>query len=343
MSAFRSQYVTRYMGTKIRLLDFLIPPIIESRSNEFTFVDLMAGTHAVGYAMRDFARVVANDIQEYSFVFGKALIENENVTSIDADLYEQLFKDSQRLMLPGWFTRTYADTYFAPQQCREIETIRRLIREYSNETVQSVLLTALMHAMGHAQSSPGHFAQYMPPTHPRVQALREISVRTSFFQYLRDLSINTTGRSNSVYKSDVHDFLEEPPSFLTADVVAYLDPPYSPAQYSRYYHLLDTVVLDDEPAVFHKGLYRDDRFSSLFCSESRVYAEFSRVLRRTSELGWDLAISYGTHALLPVEQLKDLAKMFYPNVSLAQQHYAHSMQGRGVVKNRSEVLLLCRL
>ena len=342
MPGLKKQYVTRYMGSKLRLLDFIIPPILHDRTEPFSFIDLMAGTHAVGYAMRDFAHIVANDVQQYSVVFGRALISNSTVASISSEIYNRFAEESARLTSPGWFTDTYADTYFAPRQCLEIETLRNIIRSVPNDPLNSILLTALAHAMGYAQSSPGHFAQYMPATHPRVQSLRQISVREAFLKFLRELTINITGGENSVHQSDVHDFLAAPPDGLRSSVIAYLDPPYSSAQYSRYYHLLDTVMLDDEPEVFHKGLYRPDRFASLFCSESRVYSEFARVIRRVSDLGWDLAISYGSHALLPVTQLKALAELHYPRMAISERQYAHSMQGRGVAKDRGEILLMCR-
>ena len=339
----KTQYVTRYMGSKIHLLDFIVPSILELRAHPFTFVDLMAGTHAVGYALRDYARVVSNDTQYYSLVFGRALITNSTSPRLAPDILELVTAKTEQLAAPGWFTETYADTYFAPEQCLEIETIRAVIREFPEQPTQSILLTALAHAMGYAQSSPGHFAQYMPAGHPRVQSLRRIRVRDAFLKYLADFTVSTAGSRNTVHQSDVHDFLDTPPSQIETNAVAYFDPPYSPAQYSRYYHLLDTVMLDDEPEVSHKGLYRPNRFSSMFCSKPRVHGEFSRVIARTADLGWDLVISYSTHALLPLSHLEGIAQTHYQTVAVSRQEYAHSMQGRGMAKNRSEVLLVCRL
>lgn len=331
------------MGSKLRLLDFIAPAIVEIHKSNFTFVDLMAGTHSVGYSLRDYARVVSNDIQNYASVIGTALVVNSTIGHVPSELRQELANETATLSTEGWFTNTYADTYFSHTQCREIETIRAAISLHRNEPLRSILLTALIYAMGYSQSSPGHFAQYMPSDHPRVQSLRSLSVRSAFQQYLNELLINTSGSSNAVYQLDVHKFLAHPPSsLLESPVVAYLDPPYSPAQYSRYYHLLETVILDDEPEVAFKGLYRPNRFASQFCSARGVYDEFCKVFGRVSELGWELAVSYGTHALLPTDELVSLAKNYYSDVSLSERCYPHSMQGRGVVQDRKELLLVCR-
>jgi len=340
---FKKIYVTRYMGSKLRLLDFIVPTILENRERPFTFVDLMAGTHAVGYALRSSARIVSNDTQYYAKVFGRALIENRVLSKVPSKTIDDLVETTSNLVAEGWFTKTYKDTYFSRSQCREIETLRLAISTYPEEPLHSMLLTSLAYAMGYSQSSPGHFAQYMPPDHARVQALRKLSVRAAFFEYLRLLNVNTTGASNEVHQSDVHEFLASPPASLgNEQVVAYLDPPYSPAQYSRYYHLIETVLLNDEPEVAFKGLYRPDRFSSNFCSERHVLTEFQRVLEQVSNRGWDLAISYGTHALLPSDELLGLTKLHFRNVTKTEQVHPHSMQGRGVVQGRGELLFMCR-
>src|SRR3989339_56590 len=67
-----------YMGSKLSLLEFLeksIEKVVDKNSR--VFCDLFAGTGAVGtYFKRKGYRVIANDIQYYSFVLNKQYIEN---------------------------------------------------------------------------------------------------------------------------------------------------------------------------------------------------------------------------------------------------------------------------
>ena len=74
-----SIYVTRYMGTKINLLDFLIPNITKELKKGDTVLDIMAGTNSIGYALKSKYRIFSNDVQTYSYWIGKALIENNEI------------------------------------------------------------------------------------------------------------------------------------------------------------------------------------------------------------------------------------------------------------------------
>ena len=51
-------YVTRYMSAKYKLLDFILPPVTNLLREGESFVDLMAGTHSVGYALKKRNRII---------------------------------------------------------------------------------------------------------------------------------------------------------------------------------------------------------------------------------------------------------------------------------------------
>jgi adenine-specific DNA-methyltransferase len=67
-----------YIGSKLSLLEFLeksIEKVVDK--NPSVFCDLFAGTGAVGvHFKRKGYKIVANDIQYYSFVLNKQYIEN---------------------------------------------------------------------------------------------------------------------------------------------------------------------------------------------------------------------------------------------------------------------------
>ena len=69
----------RYIGSKENLLGFLENIVAASGLTGGTFCDLFAGTTTVGrhFKKRGF-RVLSNDLMEYSFVFGKAYLENND-------------------------------------------------------------------------------------------------------------------------------------------------------------------------------------------------------------------------------------------------------------------------
>lgn len=339
--SYDSVYVTRYMGAKYKLIDLLAPAIERLAGSNGTVIDLMAGTHSVGYALKRQFRIIANDIQAYSQVFGEALLTNTTWSTV-ADRVEDDFRNLGGMTAsPGWFTETYRDTYFSEYQCGEIEMIRSRIEEFSDRDLRSIYLLLLCSAMALCQSSPGHFAQYMPADHPRVSALRSMSVMAAFISRSRELVIDLTNHGNRVTRTDAfelvrsRDFVE----FAGPGAVVYLDPPYTSAQYSRYYHLLETIVLSDEPEVSFKGLYRPDRYQSPFCSAVRVSKSFAEIFANCAQHGWPIVVSYSSHGLLKINELADLLQDAYPTVLINGKPFNHSMQGRGVVHDRTEFVL----
>lgn len=336
-------FVTRYMGSKLRLLDFVVPRIRSLAAPGAAVVDLMAGTQAVSYALRRTHRVVSNDVQAYACAFGRALVANTTVPHVRDRIERDMAGPIAGATRRGWFTQTYADTFFSADQCAEIEELRAAIAAVHDPWARDVYLLALAYAMSHCQSSPGHFAQFMPRTHPRIGALRALSVTRSFLEKARSIEIAVDGPPGTVHQRDVRDLLADPELDQQAPsgAVAYLDPPYSTAQYSRYYHLLETVVLDDRPDVAHKARYRDDRHHSPFCSRVQARAAFDDVVGRCAARGWSLVVSYATTGLVAADALEALCARRYRSVAVHRRQHPQSMQGRGQRDDSAELLFVC--
>lgn len=127
--------------------------------------------------------------------------------------------------------------------------------------------------------------------------------------------------------------------YLKGVKLVYVDPPYSEAQYSRFYHLLETVIKYDYPKLSHKGLYREDRFQSNFCYPSKASNEFDFVIQNTSKMGAKIAISYSESGLIPPAEIKKICAKYYKKVRIHYFDHSHSMQGRGTLQNIKEVLI----
>jgi len=340
---FNTVYVTRYMGAKYKLLDLIVPVIEKLLKPGETLLDIMAGTHAVGYAFKSRNLIIGNDIQHYSEVFGRALIANNEILNVRG-LYINDFEELDTSKFSNsWFVRTYADTYFSKAQCIEIAAIRDRISQVANENTRNLYLVVLANAMSLCQSSSGHFAQYFPKDHPRLMSLRAMSVTSEFKKRCETIEIVAGNYENKILRMEALDIFksEEVSNTAPANSLVYFDPPYSSAQYSRYYHLLETVFLDDTPEVNFKGLYRGDRHQSDFCSPRKVESAFEAVIDNTSRKSWNLVVSYSDSGLLELSKLVDLCKSYYTEVEILKKEYGHSTQGRGIVAQVNEVVISC--
>ena len=274
----------KYSGNKSRLLQAIYHLVEQVVSPGGRILDLMAGTHCVGYALKQQYQIYANDIQEYSSIIGKAFIENGGY-SISRDFAEKELVmniiQNQKTKSFDLFQTTYPNTYFTTSQCIEIDNIRAAIEKVPTPQ-KELYLTMLMSAMSYASNTTGHFAEYLnkQPSNPR-------SIEELFFQKCENLTVAPNCYQNVVFNRDYKEFLgseQELVETVEKSNLVYLDPPYSAAQYSRFYHILETLVKYDYPSVEFKGRYRKERHFSNFCRKSKAQKELDQALRRLKEL-----------------------------------------------------------
>ena len=118
---------------------------------------------------------------------------------------------------------------------------------------------------------------------------------------------------------------------LHPGTIVYADPPYSSVHYSRFYHVLETLVRYDHPKLEYKGRYRDGRYQSPFDQKSCVGDAFMRLFTAIKDKECHLLLSYSDNALLPEKQLQEIAeKCLGSNYSVTRysRDYHHMKMGR---------------
>ncbi len=114
------------------------------------------------------------------------------------------------------------------------------------------------------------------------------------------------------------------------NLVIYADPPYSRAQYSRYYHLLETLVLYDYPDCNDKGRYRADRVQTAFSLKSKVIAAMDAFFGAAAQTGGKLYLSYPRNGLLTAAggDVREILGQHFKKVSIAtRKPLQHSTMG----------------
>lgn len=331
----------KYAGSKAKLLDFLIPQIKENLDEGKLFVDLFAGTCSVSYALKDRNSIFCNDVQSYSKTIADALILNNKNLSSDSVKADIIDRPEESLASYDLFTKIYSDTYFSKSQCVEIDKIRSKIDQIESKWKRSIYLVALMHSMSYCASTTGHFAEYL-----RIKNNKSITER--FVEKCNSLEVkkgrNKHFSSSLDYKKIVN--YNEYEKLIKKAGLIYADPPYSDAQYSRFYHVLETLIKYDYPEVEHQGKYRKDRFFSDFCRKAKVESEFVNLFKFASEnSSATLMISYVNHGrgLLSETKLTELAKRYYDRIMIKRADYKHSKLGnKGALKSVEEFLLICK-
>lgn len=208
------------------------------------------------------------------------------------------------------FTITFSGGYLGLRQCIQVDAIRYAVDRLKNtgkidEHQHRWMCLALCQAVSKVSTTTGHFAQYMrvkDSTAKRFAAQRSRSVWREWLRAIFEFApIGTpTWRSqNVVFREDAARLLARLREKDTRPAVVYADPPYTSDQYSRYYHLYETLLLYDYPPSEGVGRYRHDRFVSSYSTKTEVEEAMDGLISDCAKLGSRLVLSYPEKGLLP--------------------------------------------
>jgi len=250
-----------------------------------------------------------------------------------------VYRKSHKRTPYALFSMYFASAYFGVRQALEIDCLRYAIDRVSEER-REYYLYALILAASHCAASPGHFAQYLVPRDEKntlyIARMRRRSVVDRFWTALQHLRVPRCfdRKGNQAFQSDATELLTSmahPKTALTSNnLVIYADPPYSKAQYSRYYHVLETLVLYDYPDATDKGRYRDGRFETDFSRKARVEVAMEAFVEAAAATGAPLYLSYPRNGLLFGHggDLLEIMRIHYPCVRVvATAPLNHSTMG----------------
>lgn len=233
-------------------------------------------------------------------------------------------------------TSYFSGAYFGVRQAIEIDSLRYAI-DCAPKKNRERYLAALIDSASHCATAPGHFAQFLVPrdrkTITYIARIRARSILERFFEALNNfpLPLCASRETNRVYNSDATTVLrDEAQSLSVEDLVIYADPPYSRAQYSRYYHLLETLVRYDYPSCQSKGRYRADRVQTDFSLKSKVIEAMSAFAEAAAGTGAKLYLSYPRNGLLGETgtDVRDVLRLHFKRVSVvAKKPLQHSTMG----------------
>lgn len=236
---------------------------------------------------------------------------------------------------------TFSDGYFSQLQSIELDSIKYCIDSACQKFIIDLdqhrwLLIALCQAAVRVATTTGHFAQYIKPnTNNRsfFYKQRRKSVWQTWLDclaLLAPIGASVWRKKNKVFNEDSLILLARANCFDERPAVIYADPPYTDDQYSRYYHIWETLTLYDYPASSGAGRYRPDRFHTPFSKKTTVKQAMQELVSLCQSLGADLVMSYPENGLLnktgtdPLEILR----RYYKNVEVSHCiNYEHSTMG----------------
>ncbi len=272
-------------------------------------------------------------------------------------------------------TRHFGGRYFSWEQAIDFDALLGEI-DLLYDRERDFHLAAVFATASDVVSAVGkHFAQPTklrdsvgaPKNHLVSRTLRdrETSVFNRYRAYCQSLGEpQPVVRAHRAIRSDYVEFLE---TSTTQFAAVYADPPYTRDHYSRYYHVLETMGLRDEPEVattkirsngvprLSRGIYRLQRHQSPFCIPTKAAGAFEQLFAKVATRRTPLILSYSPYQastgnrprLLTMEELLTIAEKHFNEVEpvpiAGVTHNKLNLLDRNVkVDYAAEVLITCR-
>ncbi|NBR95045.1 MAG: modification methylase [Proteobacteria bacterium] len=311
-----------YIGSKKSLLQFLEESIYQVvGTKNFTFLDLFAGTGAVGQHFKSKGhRVIANDLQYYSFVLNKNYLENYEVLkflSLENELMglkNSNYQDRANFVcqfldnlsftegfifanycLGGKQNQEFQRQYFSDENGKKIDTIRKQIQEWQeNSKITSgeyyFLLATLLENADKVANTASVYGAFL-------KQLKK-SAQQKFL--MKPASFVLSGNNHIVYNENIETLIDQ----VEGDVL-YLDPPYNQRQYASNYHLLETIAKYDNPTIAGKTGLRDYlNQKSKFSQKTAVLESFANIIQKAKAKY--IFLSYNNEGLMTLNEIENI-------------------------------------
>lgn len=298
----------RYIGSKSRLIEQLKDRIGLPIKGRNVFIDAFCGTGAVAEAAAEMGwEIRLNDSLHSAIMVSEArLIGINQVNFSKLGGYDSAIKKLNSITgKHGFIWREYSPAsrlstpyerrYFTEENASKIDSIRDTIQNWKEDDIISelerkLLIADLLSAVNRIANIAGTFGCFLSKWTKQSQNALLLKCRN-----LKSIDI--------CFESSVGDVFQVKNE--STDVI-YLDPPYTKRQYASYYHILETIVLNDFPIVEGvAGLRPWKDKASAFCYKNKAYKTLSELVESLN--AERILISYSSEGHISMQQMSSLA------------------------------------
>ncbi len=291
----------RYIGCKASLTGH-IQKLFEDKgllANGGTLFDAFCGTGSIAHHFKNSFNIILNDNLHCATTFASGRVYASRCTfkKLGFDPFDYLNNTEQHII--GFFSKNYAPAlsgrmYFTDENAGRIDYFRLQIQKWYDASLISqeeynYLLSALMESVSHVANVAGVYGAYLKKWDPRaVKPIKFIAPADT------DTAEDITGPQNNVeiINGNIEDIIED----VQCDII-YLDPPYTKNSYSVQYHILETLILNDNPQLRGiTGARHYDNVSNDWSKPNKAAVLLDRVLAKTRAS--HIVFSYSSDGLM---------------------------------------------
>ena len=305
----------RYIGRKTNLLPYIEDVVLKNTSRTGVFCDIFAGTHSVAAHFKKLGfQIISNDFLYLAYVFGRALIQNNEVPSFGkltnlpnaspAGLFDETetylkilnYLNGLKGISDGFIFNTYCPggdngynrQYLTDENGQKVDAVRQKIEVWWQDNLITedeyyILLLSLLEAVSKVTNISGTYGAY----------LKGWDARTHKELTLEPIASIPSDKEHAVYREDANRLIDR----IECDIL-YIDPPYNTRQYITNYHLLETIARYDNPSVYGKtGLRTYSKTEkSAYCSQAECLRAFAALISRAKAK--HIIVSYNSEGIM---------------------------------------------
>lgn len=299
----------RYIGCKSNLLQEIEKLLTDKKlcNSNYTFFDAFSGTGCVGAYLKNKYKIIANDIQYYSFIMTQAKLNSPDLkfSKLGFDPFD--FFNKAQDTVKGFIYTHYSlggstRKYFSEENAGKIDFFRETIDYWYNtgkitEKEYYYLLGSLLESISKVSNVAGVYGSFLKKWDPR--ALKKIN-----FIHIEEDYTKTQLYENEVYNQPIEKLIND----ISGDII-YLDPPYTHNQYSVQYHLLETIAKNDKPAICGKGGLRNTHeTASNFSKKGYAEVAFEYIIAKSQFK--HIILSYSSDGLMSEKFIENVLKRY---------------------------------
>lgn len=274
----------------------------------------------------------------------KLYSSTENVSSNISALVKSR-KQNNKMFPYCLFSTYYSNVYFGIQQCIQIDSIRYAIDQISDMNGKEWLLGILVITVSAvATNFGGHFAQPIKVNKENIITILEKRKKSAWLEFSKrslEIAAESEKKTNciSIIPGPCKKSLDWLEKRGGKDVIVYLDAPYKREDYSRYYHVLETLVLYDYPSCEYKGrnrsLHNGERFRSEFSTRSiaKVERQFVEIIKKILAMNSICAWSYSNNGNADIIRvINGVKNEISCEVHISSTVHKHNGQGKRIIE-----------
>lgn len=304
-----------YIGSKYSILSYIdevVEDFVKPKKN-ITICDMFSGTGVVAkYFKEKGYNVISNDIQYFSYVTLKGLVENNEEL-----LFEKLTKKRidpfmclnglngkkgfiyKSYSMGGTKRKEFKRQYFSDENAKKIDAARIKIEKWKNrhlinENEYYYLLACLIESADKIANTASVYEAF----------LKELKKSAQKPIIINPIPLIFKNKKYETYNEDSKTLITK----ITGDIL-YLDPPYNTRKYDTNYHILETIALYDNPKIKGKtGVRVEDTKKSNYCLKTKAKDELEDLIKNAKFKY--ILLSYNDEGIITIEEIETIMKKY---------------------------------